>query len=264
MSDLFALRGRVPSGLRSLFLFLAPAALIGTWCALSYGGVVHKSFLPTPDAVAKGLLVLIFEHELLDAVWASTRRMLIAFSLAAGTALPLGILMGAFEPVNRFFDPIMAPLRFMPIVAFIPLMIVWFGIDEMQKIAFLFLGVFVFLVPVVVAAIRAVPQEYVDTAYTLGATRFQVIRTVLIPSALPETFESFRVMNAMGWTYVTLAESVNPQTGLGHMIDLAYSHSKPEWSFAGLFVIAMLGLTSDSLIRFINAILFRWRETQHG
>lgn len=264
MSDLFALRGRVPRGLRTILLFLAPAALVGTWCGLSYGGVVDESFLPTPDAVAKGLLVLIFEYDLLDSVWASTRRMLIAFSLAAGVALPLGILMGSFEPINRFFDPIMAPLRFMPIVAFIPLMIVWFGIDELQKVAFLFLGVFVFLVPVVVAAIRDVPQEYVDTAYTLGATRFQVIRTVLIPSALPEIFESFRVMNAIGWTYVTLAESVNPQTGLGHMIHLAYTHARPEWSFAGLFVIAVVGLTSDALIRFLNAILFRWRETQHG
>lgn len=264
MSELFALRGPVPRSLRPVLLVLAPGLLIGAWCGLSYGGVVHPSFLPTPTDVIRGLLVLTFEHELLDSVWASTRRMLIAFSLAAGVALPLGILMGAFEPINRFFDPIMAPLRFMPIVAFIPLMIVWFGIDEAQKIAFLFLGVFVFLVPVVVAAIRAVPQEYVDTAYTLGASRFQVIRTVLIPAALPEVFESFRVMNAIGWTYVTLAESVNPQTGLGHMIHLAYTHARPEWSFAGLFVIALVGLVSDVIIRGINAVLFRWREASHG
>jgi NitT/TauT family transport system permease protein len=241
-------------------MIAAPATVIGTWCALSYGGVVDSSFLPTPTAVARGLLVLIFEHGLLEAVWASARRMLIAFTLASAVALPLGILMGSFEPINRFFDPIMAPLRFMPIVAFIPLMIVWFGIDEAQKIAFLFLGVFVFLLPVVVAAIRAVPQEYVDTAYTLGASRFQVIRTVLVPAAMPEIFESFRVMNAIGWTYVTLAESVNPQTGLGHMIHLAYTHARPEWSFAGLVVIAMVGLVSDGLIRGINAIAFRWRE----
>lgn len=241
-------------------MIAAPATVIGAWCALSYSGLVGDTFLPTPTAVARGLLVLIFEHDLLEAVWASTRRMLIAFTLASGVALPLGILMGSFEPINRFFDPIMAPLRFMPIVAFIPLMIVWFGIDETQKIAFLFLGVFVFLLPVVVAAIRAVPQEYVDTAYTLGASRFQVIRTVLVPAAMPEIFESFRVMNAIGWTYVTLAESVNPQTGLGHMIHLAYTHARPEWSFAGLVVIAGVGLVSDGLIRGINAIAFRWRE----
>lgn len=262
--SLFGLRTPVPRGARPWLMIAAPLCLIGAWCGLSYGGVVHPSFLPTPTAVARGLLQLVFEHDLLEAVWASTRRMLIAFSLAAATALPLGVFMGSFEGINRFFDPIMAPLRFMPIVAFIPLMIVWFGIDEMQKIAFLYLGVFVFLVPVVVAAIKSVPQEYVDTAYTLGASKSQVIRTVLIPSALPEIFESFRVMNAIGWTYVTLAESVNPQTGLGHMIHLAYTHARPEWSFAGLVVIAIVGLVSDAIIRAINAMLFRWRETSHG
>jgi NitT/TauT family transport system permease protein len=148
----------------------------------------------------------------------------------------------------------------MPIVAFIPLLIVWFGIDEAEKVAFLFLGTFVYLVPVIVAAIRAVPDEYVDTAYTLGASRWQVIRTVLIPAALPEIFDSFRVMNAVSWTYVVLAESVNPGTSLGYLIHLSYTHSRPDWSFAGLFVIGGVGLLTDGLIRGVNAILFRWRE----
>ena len=89
-------------------------------------------------------------------------------------ALPLGILMGAFEPINRLFEPIVAPLRYMPISAFIPLLILWFGIYEKQKIAFLFLGVFVYLLPVVVTAIRAVPEELVQTALTLGASQWQV------------------------------------------------------------------------------------------
>lgn len=263
MSSLFALRAPLPRGLRPVLALAAPATLIGAWCALSYGGVVEPSFLPSPTDVAKGLLNLTFEHDLLESVWTSTRRIGIAFFLAAATALPLGVLMGSFEPINRFFDPIMAPLRFMPIVAFIPLMIVWFGIYESQKIAFLYLGVFVYLVPVVVSAIRAVPQEYVDTAYTLGATRWQVIRTVLIPASLPEIFESFRVMNAIAWTYVVLAEGVNPGKSLGYIIHIAYTHSRPDWSFAGLVVIGAVGLLSDSLIRGLNALLFGWKE-KHG
>ena len=104
------------------------------------------------------------------AILVSTRRIAIAFLLAAAVALPLGILMGAFEPVNRFFEPIMAPLRYMPISAFIPLLILWFGIYEKQKIAFLFLGVFVYLLPVVVDRDPRVPEELVQTALTLGAT----------------------------------------------------------------------------------------------
>jgi NitT/TauT family transport system permease protein len=155
----------------------------------------------------------------------------------------------------------MAPLRYMPISAFIPLLILWFGIYEKQKIAFLFLGVFVYLLPVVVSAIRLVPEELVQTALTLGATKFQVIRTVLIPAALPEIFDSFRVMNAIAWTYVILAEAVNPERGLGYMVELARTHHKASWSFAGLLVIGGIGLLTDFLIRLLSSLLFRWRES---
>jgi NitT/TauT family transport system permease protein len=185
---------------------------------------------------------------------------LIAFGLASAIALPLGVFMGAFEPVNRIFEPIMAPLRYMPISAFIPLLILWFGIYESQKIAFLFLGVFVYLLPVVVTAIRAVPEELVQTALTLGVSRIQAVMTVLVPAALPEIFDSFRVMNAISWTYVILAEAVNPEHGLGYMVELARTHQKASWSFAGLLVIGGIGLLTDGLIRACSAVLFRWRE----
>ncbi len=262
--SLFALRAPLPRGLRPWFAIAAPLLLLGAWCGLTYGGVVPPTFLPSPTEVVRGLLQLTFEHQLLEAVLTSAKRISIAFGMAAAIALPLGVLMGAFEPINRFFDPVMAPLRFMPISAFIPLLIVWFGIDEAQKVAFLFLGVFVYLLPVVVTAIRAVPQEYVDTAYTLGASKLGVIRTVLIPAALPEIFDSFRVMNAIAWTYVILAEAINPGKSLGYLIQLAYTHSKPHWSFAGLVVIGGVGLLTDGILRGINALLFRWRETTHG
>ena len=168
--------------------------------------------------------------------------------------------MGAFDPINRFFEPIVAPLRYMPISAFIPLLILWFGIYEKQKIAFLFLGVFVYLLPVVVSSIRLVPEELVQTALTLGASKLQVIRTVLVPAALPEIFDSFRVMNAIAWTYVILAEAVNPEHGLGYMVELARTHQKASWSFAGLLVIGGIGLLTDFLIRLLSSLLFRWRE----
>ncbi len=264
MSDLFALRAPLPRALRPGLALAAPLLLFGTWCLLSYGHLVPPTFLPSPTEVLRGLFQLFFEKDLGSAVLRSTQRITLAFLLAAATALPLGVLMGAYEPINRFFDPIMAPLRFMPISAFIPLLIVWFGIQEAQKLAFLFLGVFVYLLPVVVNAIRAVPQEYVDTAHTLGATRWQAIRTVLVPAALPEIFESFRVMNAIAWTYVILAEAVNPGVSLGYLIQLAYTHAKPAWSFAGLFVIGGVGLLTDAFLRGLNAVLFRWRETTHG
>ena len=258
--DLFAIRGPLRQSLRSLLIFIAPALTLGLWCILSYGGLTSADFLPSPTDVLKGALQLFLDYDLATSIWISTRRILIAFGFAAAVAYPLGVLMGAFTPVEAVFEPVIAPLRYMPISAFIPLLILWFGIDEAQKLAFLFLGTFVYLLPVVVSAVRAVPIELVQTAQTLGASRWQIISTVLIPASAPEIFDSFRVLNAIAWTYVILAEAVNPQHGLGYMVELARTHSKPAWSFAGLFVIGGIGLLTDAAIRLGSRAFFRWRS----
>ncbi len=258
--DLFALRAPIPSRAALALGFVAPALVLGIWCVLTYGGLAPPDFLPSPTETIRGTVQLFVQQDLGSAILVSFRRIAIAFLLAAGLALPLGILMGAFDAVYRVFEPIMAPLRYMPISAFIPLLILWFGIYEQEKIAFLFLGVFVYLLPVVVSAVHAVPEELVQTARTLGATKAQVVRTVLLPAALPEIFDSFRVMNAIAWTYVILAEAVNPEHGLGYMVELARTHQKASWSFAGLIVIGGIGLLTDFLIRTLSTIMFRWRE----
>ena len=261
-TEWFALRAPLPRAAATALAFVAPVFVLGAWAAVTYGGFAPPDFLPSPTEVVRGTLQLFIDHDLWDAIVISSRRILFAFLLASALALPLGVLMGAFEPINRLFEPIMAPLRYMPISAFIPLLILWFGIYEAQKIAFLFLGVFVYLLPVVVTAIRAVPEELVQTARTLGASKLQVVRTVLVPGALPEIFDSFRVMNAILWTYVILAEAVNAEGGLGYMVELARTHQKASWSFAGLLVIGGIGLLTDFLIRALSRALFRWRETQ--
>jgi NitT/TauT family transport system permease protein len=272
-TTLWALRSPVPVQTGRLLGAASVGLVLLAWCVCSYVQVnrgaasgseplVPHFFLPPPDEVLRSLLYLTFERELLQAVGVSAWRILLAFGLSVAVALPLGILMGSFEALNRFVDPILAPMRYLPITAFIPLLILWFGIGESQKIAFLFLGTFVFLLPVVVDAIRVVPEELVQTSFTLGATRWQVIRTVLIPAALPQIFDSFRVMNAIAWTYIILAEIVNPQSGIGYILRLAEQHTRPAWSFAGILVVGVIGLLTDLLIRGINQLLFRWREAQ--
>jgi len=259
-ADIFALRATLPRRTAFVLGLVAPTLVLGLWCLVTYGGLAPPDFLPSPSEVVRGTLQLFIQHDLAWAILGSTRRIVVAFLLASALAFPLGVLMGSFEPVNRIFEPIMAPLRYMPISAFIPLLILWFGIYEKQKVAFLFLGVFVYLLPVVVSAIRAVPEELVQTALTLGASKLQVVRTVLVPAALPEIFDSFRVMNAISWTYVILAEVVNPGYGLGYMVELARTHQRASWSFAGLLVIGGIGLLTDALIRALSGIFFRWRE----
>jgi NitT/TauT family transport system permease protein len=259
-TDLFALRTPIPPRIALALGFVAPALVLAAWCVLTYGGFAPPDFLPSPTEVVRGTVQLFVQQDLGSAILISFRRIGIAFLLASAVALPLGILMGAFDAVYRLFEPIMAPLRYMPISAFIPLLILWFGIYEQEKIAFLFLGVFVYLLPVVVSAVDSVPEELVQTARTLGASKGQVVRTVLLPAALPEIFDSFRVMNAIAWTYVILAEAVNPEHGLGYMVELARTHQKASWSFAGLLVIGGIGLLTDFLIHSLARILFRWRE----
>lgn len=258
--DLFGLRTNLPQGTSFALGLVSPILLFGAWCGLSYGGFAPPDFLPSPTEVLRGILQLFIEYDLWGAILISSERIGLAFLLASALALPLGVLMGSFEAINRLFEPIVSPLRYMPISAFIPLLILWFGIYEKQKIAFLFLGVFVYLLPVVVTAIRSVPEELVQTALTLGASKFQVVRTVLVPAALPEICDSFRVMNAISWTYVILAEAVNPEHGLGYMVELARTHQKASWSFAGLFVIGGIGLLTDGIIRLLWNIAFRWKE----
>jgi NitT/TauT family transport system permease protein len=260
--SLWEVRQPIPRRTAAWLALVMPALVLGAWCVISYGGLAPADFLPSPTEVVRGTLQLFIQYDLLSAILISTRRILLAFALASALALPLGILMGAFTPVHHIFEPIMAPLRYMPISAFIPLLILWFGIYEKQKIAFLFLGVFVYLLPVVVTAIRVVPEELVQTALTLGASKWQVVRTVLVPAALPEIFDSFRVMNAISWTYVILAEAVNPEHGLGYMVELARTHQKASWSFAGLLVIGGIGLLTDQIIRTASKILFRWRGVE--
>lgn len=259
--SIWDLRKPLPKAWRLPFALAFPLILFAAWCALTLGShpIVNELFLPSPVSVLKAMMRLFFDGILQPAVLASFKRIALSFAAAAVVAVPLGVFMGAYDPVLRFVEPVMAALRYMPISAFIPLLILWFGIDESQKIAFLFLGVFVYLLPVVVTAVRSVPQEYVQTALTLGATRFQVIRTVLVPGAMPEIFDSFRVMNAISWTYVILAELVNAKQGLGYLIQLASAHLKTAEVFAGIIIIGLIGLGTDALIRLGNRLLFPWK-----
>ena len=275
---IWSLRKPLPASWQFWLGLVLPLLLLVLWVALTSGAkpVVGGAFLPKPTDVLRVLLrdlvigkpdvvdgQQVVVRVLLDAALASSWRIVLSFLLAAGVALPLGIMMGAFEPVNRVVEPVMAPLRYMPISAFIPLTILWFGIEEKQKLAFLFLGVFVYLLPVVISAIRAVPEELVQTARTLGAGRLQVVFTVLVPAAAPDIFDSFRVMNAISWTYVILAEFVNTRSGLGYQIQLAGNHLHIDEVFAGILIIGVIGLMSDALIRFCGNLLFPWREAGH-
>jgi NitT/TauT family transport system permease protein len=168
--------------------------------------------------------------------------------------------MGTFPRVKAFFAPVLDPLRFLPISALVPLTIVWFGIEERQKIAFLFLGTVVYLLPLVVEAVEEVDDVYLQTATTLGATKSQLVKEVLVPGSLPAIGEALRVMNGIGWTYVILAEVINARYGLGALITVAGKRSHVDQIFALVIVILVIGIVSDLVIRLVNEQLFTWKS----
>ena len=230
------------------------------WCVLSYANVVPTVILPTPTEVLRAFPVLHFQEALVRSIGGSLYRVYMGFLLAALVAIPLGLLMGTFPAVRHFLSPLVDPLRFLPISALVPLFLVWFGIEETMKIMLLFVGTLVYLLPLVVEAVEGVDDVYLQTATTLGATRWQLVRHVLIPGSLPAIGEALRVMNGIGWTYVILAEIVNARYGLGHIITVAGKRSHVDQIFAGVLVILAIGVATDFLIRIVNKQLFYWKR----
>ena len=252
-------RGKVSNRKARTIALAGVGVFFGAWAILTYGGIVPPVILPSPTEVLRAFPVLHFEEALVRSAGWSIYRVTMGFVLAALVAIPLGLLMGTFPPVKHFFAPILDPLRFLPISALVPLTIVWFGIEETQKIAFLFLGTVVYLLPLVVEAVEGVEEVYLQTALTLGATRGQVVRHVLVPGSLPAIGEALRVLNGIGWTYVILAEVINARYGLGALITVAAKRSHVDQIFALVLVILLIGVVTDQIIRFLNQRLLQWK-----
>jgi NitT/TauT family transport system permease protein len=214
---------------------------------LSKQPLVPAYILPSPIAVARALAYLHLEQALVRSAFASLRRITLGFLAAALVAIPLGVLMGSYPPLKVWIEPFSGPLRFLPISAVTPLFVLWFGIDEFQKVAFLFLGTVVYLLPIVIEQIEKVDDVYMETAYTLGASPWQVITRVLVPAAAPGIWEACRVIYGIGWTYVILAEVLNARFGLGHLITASARRGRIDWIYALILVILLLGIGTNKL-----------------
>jgi NitT/TauT family transport system permease protein len=253
-------REPVPERKARILALAGVVAFLGVWCILSYADIIPTVILPSPTEVVRAFPVLHFEEALVRSAGWSLYRVGMGFLLSAVVAIPLGLLMGTFPAVKHFLSPLVDPLRFLPISALVPLFLVWFGIEETMKIMLLFVGTFVYLLPLVVEAVENVDDVYLHTATTLGASRWQLVQHVLVPGSLPAIGEALRVMNGIGWTYVILAEIVNARLGLGHIITVAGKRSHVDQIFAGVLVILFIGVVTDWMIRVANKRLFAWKS----
>jgi len=224
--------------------------------------IIPAYILPAPQAVLQSIVVLHRDHALVRSAARSLYRITLAFLLAVLVAVPLGLVMGTYPPIRNVIEPLTGPLRYLPISAITPLFILWFGISDLMKVAFLFVGVVVYLLPLVIESVMNVQQVYLDTAYTLGANPRQVIFRVLLPGAWPGIFEAGRVLYGVGWTYVILAELIHAEYGLGYLLTQAQRRQHIDWIYALILVVLLLGICTNYIFVYTGRKLFAWKESK--
>lgn len=189
---------------------------------------------------------------------ASLLRIITGFLLSIAVSLPLGILFGTSRKTEAVIEPIVAFVRYVPPSAFIPLIIVWFGVGELGKVALIFLGVAPYLTLLIADTVHSVRQELIEASLTLGATKTDIIFRVILPYSMPQIWDSFRIMFGAAWTFVIIAEIVGSSSGLGHLIIESQRFIRTDNIFAGILVIGVLGVLTDYMFKVSRKVLFPW------
>ena len=233
---------------------------VAVWAAATLGGFVSKTFLADPVTMVRSGWTLLTEMDFAHDIGMTVWRVVGGFVLAALVALPLGVAMGAYKPIEAFFEPFVSFARYLPASAFIPLLILWAGIGEAQKLAVIFIGSFFQLVLMIAVTVGNTRRDLVEAAYTLGASDRSLVQRVLIPGAAPEIAEILRMVLGWAWTYVIVAELIGASSGIGHMITDSQALLATDQIIFGIIVIGLIGLASDLAFKAMNRRMFPWAQ----
>ena len=245
----------IPSQLKWVLTILSILLPVGLWYFLAFR---EAKFIPWPGDVWKSLLTLSEQGVLQKDTLASCFRVGCGFLLAAALSVPIGIAMGTFASIRALLEPIIGIVRYMPAPAFIPLLILYFDVGELTKIILIFIGTIFFNVLMIMDAVKFVPKELIETTYTLGGLRYQVLFQVIVPYVIPNVLDAFRVNMAASWNLVVVAELVNANEGLGKRIRLAQRTLSTDRIFGYLIVLGLIGFAIDMLFRLLLRIFCRW------
>jgi NitT/TauT family transport system permease protein len=243
---------KVVLGVAFFVLFFA------AWGVATLGGYVNPTFLADPFTMVRAGWRLLTVHGFYADIAVTIWRVFGGFALAAAVGVPLGILMGAYKPIEAFFEPFISFARYLPASGFIPLLILWAGIGETQKLMVIFIGSFFQLVLMVAVTVGGTRRDLVEAAYTLGAKASGIVRRVLLPSSAPVIAETLRLVLGWAWTYVIVAELIGAGSGIGHMITDSQALLDTGQIIFGIVVIGVIGLVSDYLFKTLNQRLFPW------
>ena len=242
--------------------FTAWFIFFGIWELAVLLKLTNAVLLPGPFKVLASFVELFTAKNYLYDVGMSLFRIVVSFTLACMLAIPLGILMGTFRRVEAFFNPLVSAFRYLPAPSFIPLLLMWLGAGEGQKLALLFLGVVWFLITLIMDYAKSLPADFVNSALTLGGNRRQVLWTVVVPAMLPDILTAMRQMLAVSWTYLVIAEIVAASSGIGAMMMRAKRFVHIDEIMAGIITIGLLGLLFDILLRRLRRVLFPYLDSE--
>ena len=266
-STLFALRIPPAPMTRRLVGAGAVGVVVLIWWLATAGvgaenRLVSPIIVPSPAEVIRSFPSLLNERGLLPSIAATLKRVLVGFGLAVAVGVPLGIIAGAWRVAQAAAAPIALFGRNLPVAALIPLTILWFGIDETQKVMFIFIATVPFVYSDAAAAIASVPDRYVETAQTLGATSFQIVTKVLVALALPDIYNSLRHLFGLAFGYIMLAELINAEHGLGYLLMTSQRRGLSEHIILILIIIGLLAYGIDRLLFWFQRGLFPYRVVE--
>lgn len=246
---------------------LSLLVLLFVWWSVTALGLIAPLFLPSPQQVVSKLLLVAGPQGFMDAtLWqhlsASLARMLIALTAAAAIGIPVGIAMGISPVVRALIDPLIELYRPVPPLAYLPLMVIWFGIGETSKILLIYLAILAPVVLSTVAGVRHAQQVRLRAAASLGATRWQQLRWVILPGALPEILTGLRIGLGVGWSTLVAAELIAATRGLGFMVQSAGEFLATDVVLAGIAVIAVIAFGLELSLRALQRRLTPWNGEQ--
>lgn len=220
---------------------------------------INQLFVPEPKKVLFDLRETILNGTLVKATLYSFKRITISTMIASVSSIPVAIGIYNSSIMRGILNPIISALRYIPVTAFYPLLIMWFGIEEKMKIAFLFIAMFVYMMPSVVLCLDEINPDLFDTGKTMGMNKVQLIYRVQIPASLPSVLNSFIMMFGIGWTYIAIAETINAKYGLGYIIQQSSSRGRTDLVFMAIIVIMIISVAFDNISKMIVRKTFRWR-----
>lgn len=259
-STFWSLRQGFPQWLRLLLSAIALALPLLLWALISYSGLTTPVFLPTPTAVIDAGIRMFTEEDLHLDIIASSLRVAAGFLVAAFVGVPIGILMGTFYSMESLFSPIVGTVRYMPVVAFVPLIIIWVGLGEAAKVLIIFLGVVLYNAMMVADAVKFIPDEMLNVAYTLGSNRREVLFRVIIPATFPSVLDTLRVNISGAWNYLVIAELIASQNGLGYRIVQSQRFLQTDKVLFAIAIIGVIGLLIDYSLKLLSKALTPWAD----